>query len=73
MILFVQVIQRRYNGKVDFFRGLKEYEDGFGSIDKNFGWVSIIVTILPQRWRQYGPNIPTYLCHSDKDKHLITS
>jgi hypothetical protein len=36
LILSVQVIQRRYNGKVDFFRGWKEYEDGFGSTLTNF-------------------------------------
>ena len=30
------VIQRRINGKTDFFRGWKDYEDGFGNLDKEF-------------------------------------
>jgi hypothetical protein len=28
---------------------------------------------LPQRWGQYGSNIPTYRCLSDKDKYFTHS
>lgn len=29
---YVQVIQNRHNGSVDFHRGWQEYTDGFGSV-----------------------------------------
>jgi len=37
---FLQVIQRRQNGKTDFYRGWKDYEDGFGSLDNEF-WLGL--------------------------------
>ena len=38
--LFLQVIQRKQNGKTDFNRGWKDYEDGFGSLDNEF-WLGL--------------------------------
>lgn len=33
-------IQRRYNGSVDFYRGWKQYEDGFGDVKGEF-WLGL--------------------------------
>lgn len=32
----MQVFQRRQDGKVDFYRDWKDYEDGFGNPKKEF-------------------------------------
>ena len=41
----MQVIQRRYNGKVIFSEAGKRMKMVLVALTKSFGWVSIIVTI----------------------------
>ena len=40
MCVCLQVIQRRVNGKVDFFRTWKDYRDGFGDLSEEF-WMGM--------------------------------
>lgn len=36
IVFICQVFQRRVNGTTDFFRGWKEYENGFGNLKAEF-------------------------------------
>jgi hypothetical protein len=51
LILSVQVIQRRYNGKVIFSEAGKSMKMALVALTKSFGWVRIIVTIYSYQER----------------------
>lgn len=45
MVKILQVIQKRTNGYVGFYRDWKAYKDGFGDLQKDF-WLGEVIYLL---------------------------
>lgn len=43
--MILQVIQRRYDGSVDFYRSWADYESGFGSINTEL-WLGMLEAVI---------------------------
>ena len=44
--IFIQVFQRRMNGKENFYRGWAEYQEGFGNVEGEFWLGTISISLL---------------------------
>lgn len=51
MVKILQVIQKRTNGYVGFYRDWKAYKDGFGDLQKDF-WLGEVISSSRIRHRK---------------------
>ena len=58
---FFQVIQRRYNGEINFYRNWTDYKYGFGSVDNEIWLGKNDYSDLTFVLEFFNPNISSFL------------